>query len=84
MRTKKIEREKNWDPGIGPAALGDSVKEEKFMHTRKAPHCQGNQLGQRRSFRASEEVAVIGLQGTKQRKTCIDGGCSCLACSSLR
>ena len=60
------------------------MKEEIFPHPGKSPHWQGNQPGHRGSFGASEESIATSLQRAKQRKTCTDGWCCCLALPSLR
>ena len=50
-----------------------AVKEERFLHPRKFPHWQGDQLGWRGIFRALEENTVTSLQKAKQRMTFTDG-----------
>lgn len=48
-----------------------AVKKEKFQNSEDL-HWQGDQLGQKGSFRASEESAATSVQRAKQGKPCRD------------
>ena len=61
-----------------------AMKEERFLHPGRSPHWQGDEPGQRGSFRALEENAATGLQKTKQRVTCTDDWYQGPALPSLR
>ena len=51
------------------------MKEERSPYPGKLLHWWGDQLGQKGSFRGSEESAAVGSQQAEQRKTSIDGLC---------
>ena len=47
---------------MGPATLGGGAEgKERFLHLGKPPHWRGDQLGQKESFRGSEESTENGL-----------------------
>ena len=56
------------------------MKEEKFPHTRKPLHWQGQEVG---SFRATEESTATGVQRAKQRDSHTEDQCQ-PALTSLR
>ena len=71
-RQKKKEtetKEYGWDLHLW------EVKEEKFPHTRKALHWQGQGVGRGGSFGATEESTVTGVQGAKQRDSHTEDRC---------
>ena len=61
-----------------------AVKEEIFRHPRKPVHRQGDQPGQKGSFRGSEKSAAASLQRAKQRQTSTEGPCHLPALPSPR
>ena len=61
-----------------------AVKEERFQYPGKPPHRQRGWLGQKRSFRASEENAAAGGQQAEQRENAMSGQCHRPAVLSLR
>ena len=61
-----------------------ALKEERFRYPGKPPHRQRGWLGQKRSFRASEENAAAGGQQAEQRENATSGQCHRPAVLSLR
>lgn len=59
-----------------PVPPEGAVKEERFPHTGKSHHWQGDQPGQSGSFEASEENMAIGFWRVSWKETCT-GGCHC-------
>ena len=49
------------------------MKEERFSHPGKSPHCRGDQPGWRGSFRALEESTATGVQKAKWTVMCTEG-----------
>ena len=60
------------------------MKEERFLHPGKPLHWQGDQLGQKGSFRGLQESAAAGLQQAEQMEACTNGPCHRPALPSLR
>ena len=60
------------------------MKEERFPHPGSPLHQWGDQLGQKGSFRGSEESAATSLQEAEWRKTSTDSPGHLAALPSLR
>ena len=74
-------KEKKKGIGMRPVLLGGSCERGNVPIPWEAPHGRGNQLGQKGSFKASEENAAASLWQPEQRER--DGQCCCPALPSL-
>ena len=61
-----------------------AVKEETFLHPGKHLHWRGDQLGQKGSFRGSEESATTGWWQAEQREMGTEDRCHLVAIPSPR
>lgn len=78
---QKKKRERKADKTCAPDM---ELWKRKSFKTWKTLHWQGDQLGQKGSFRASEESAATSLHRAKQRKPCRGSWCPHLTLSNPR
>ena len=79
-KEEKVRKESGWVlyPWKG------AVKVERFLYPGKPPHRQRGWLGQKGSFRASEENAAAGGRQSEQGETSTNGQCQHPAVLSLK